>query len=276
MTLRSILAVASGEADDEMLLTAAVRMAKRYGAKVTVVSAYPDPSADLVYYGSAFQRLPADVLTRLAEGEREQRRKLQEAAAKVVEREAIDKDALVVTARELQPSLAVAAQCVVADLVLMSGAAAREGLSSIFVETLLSVRAPVLLVKDALSDIDNIAIAWDGSAQAGRAMRAALPLIQLAKRVDILTNVEARESHTTKSVAPLQPYLEAHGVREIVQRDLVGKDAPASLLTAARKNGCQLLVAGGYGRPRLYELVLGGATQAFVKAEGSPHILLAH
>lgn len=274
--LRSIVAIASGEPDDEMLLTAAVRLAKRHDAKVTVVSAYPDPAADLVYYGSALQKLPADVLTRLAEGEREQHRQLEDRAAKVVAREAIAKDALIVAARELQPSLAAATQCVVADLVLMSGAAARAGLSAIFAETLLSVRAPILLIKDAPTDFDNVAIAWDGSAQAGRAMRAAMPLLQQASRVDILTNVEERENDDTQSIVPLQPYLEIHGVREIVQRDLVGKDAPASLLAAARKNGCQLLVAGGYGRPRLYELMLGGATQVFVKAEGSPHILLAH
>jgi len=49
-----------------------------------------------------------------------------------------------------------------------------------------------------------------------------------------------------------------------------------SLLAAARDDGCELLVAGGYGRPRLYELVLGGATRGFVNAEGLPHILLAH
>lgn len=277
MTLKSILAIASGEPDDEMLLTAAARLAKRYGAKVTVVSAYPDPSADLVYFGSAFQRLPAEVLARLSEGERDQQRKLAETAANVAAREAMAKDALAVAARQLQPSLAVAAQCVVADLVLMSGAAARKGLSAVFAETLLSVRAPILLIKDApAADFDNVAIAWDGSAQAGRAMRAAMPLLRQAKRVDILTNVEESEGDEARSIVPLQPYLEAHGVREIVQRDLVGKDVPASLIAAARKNGCQLLVGGGYGRPRLYELVLGGATQALVKAEGAPHVLLAH
>jgi hypothetical protein len=35
-------------------------------------------------------------------------------------------------------------------------------------------------------------------------------------------------------------------------------------------------VAGGYGRPRLFELVLGGTSRALVAAAEAPHILFAH
>jgi nucleotide-binding universal stress UspA family protein len=35
-------------------------------------------------------------------------------------------------------------------------------------------------------------------------------------------------------------------------------------------------VSGAYGRPRLYEMVLGGTTRSLVQAEQAPHLLLAH
>ena len=44
----------------------------------------------------------------------------------------------------------------------------------------------------------------------------------------------------------------------------------------ARRARCGLLVAGAYGRPRLYELALGGTTHALVNAEDRLHLLLAH
>lgn len=276
MSLKSILAVASGKPEDEAVLTAAVRLAGLFAANVTVIPAFADPSADLVYYGAGLRRAPSEALARLAEAEQKEQEELQGRVARVIARETVAGGAITVTKRELQPLLAVANHSVVADLVMMGGDAAKLGLlSGLFAETLLSVRAPVLLVKDAPSLWDKIAIAWDGSAQAGRAVRAALPILRHASRVDILSNVDDRARDDVVAVA-LQPYLEAHGVREVVQRDIKGKDAAASLLAAARASGCQLLVAGGYGRPRFYELMLGGATQAFVNAEGAPHILLAH
>jgi nucleotide-binding universal stress UspA family protein len=49
-----------------------------------------------------------------------------------------------------------------------------------------------------------------------------------------------------------------------------------SVLSVARTRRCDLVVAGAYGRPRLYETLLGGATREFVSAEGAPNLLLAH
>jgi nucleotide-binding universal stress UspA family protein len=48
------------------------------------------------------------------------------------------------------------------------------------------------------------------------------------------------------------------------------------LLAGAQSETCELLVAGGYGRPRLYELALGGTTRSLVNAKDAPHVFLAH
>jgi nucleotide-binding universal stress UspA family protein len=70
-------------------------------------------------------------------------------------------------------------------------------------------------------------------------------------------------------------YLERYGVHEIVTRQAKGRDIPGSFIDAARSGACELLVAGGYSRSGLYELVLGGAAREFVNADGLPHVLFA-
>ncbi|HRK65213.1 MAG TPA: hypothetical protein PLN53_12525, partial [Terricaulis sp.] len=74
----------------------------------------------------------------------------------------------------------------------------------------------------------------------------------------------------------LRTYLAAHGVSDIAVRNVRGERVAASLLAAAQADSCALLIAGAYGRPRFYEMVLGGATRAFVIAAEGPSLLLAH
>jgi nucleotide-binding universal stress UspA family protein len=120
-------------------------------------------------------------------------------------------------------------------------------------------------------------VAWDGSAQAGRAARAALPLLQAAASVLILRNVDDRSSESdTSDVARLEAYLQSHGVKQIKSSALHGERVADSLLAAARAAKCELLVAGAFGRPRLFEMALGGTTRSLVQATGGPNVLLAH
>ena len=108
-------------------------------------------------------------------------------------------------------------------------------------------------------------------------MRAALPLLRAAPAVYILRNLDdAGTEADAADAGPLQSHLERHGVAHAATRDLHGANVAESLLAACRRDGCELLVAGGYGRPRLFELVLGGTSRALVGAPDAPHILFAH
>jgi nucleotide-binding universal stress UspA family protein len=74
----------------------------------------------------------------------------------------------------------------------------------------------------------------------------------------------------------LMSYLKRNGLTQARFVRLEGANISQALIEGARREGCDVLAAGAYGRPRLYELALGGTTQALVKAQTPPHILLVH
>jgi nucleotide-binding universal stress UspA family protein len=278
MTVRSIVAVASGGEDDAQVFALAARLAARSNGHVRVVPAFPDPAADFVSYGAALKRgAKGPAAERVAASERETQEGIEAQAEEVAAREGLAREALAVDKRDLQPALALAPAAMLADLVLFGGAAARGALAGLFAETLIYTRAPCLLVKGTAYAFGPAAVAWDGSAQAARAVKAALPLLQMASGVFVLQNIEdAPKDADAANPDRLTSYLDQHDVANVATRPARGERVAPSLLAAARADQCELLVAGAYGRPRLYELVLGGTTRALTDAVEPPHVLLAH
>lgn len=284
MTYRTILAAASGETEDAALLAVGAALASRYAALLRVVPAFPDPAADLAFYGLAGQRAAkSEAVQQLLAAERETQARIERLALDAGRSAGLSMDVSAVGAacetvtRDLSPAIALAQAAVLADLVLFSGDSVRRtgAIRDIFAETLINTRAPTLLVKSDRIELSGVAIAWDASAQAGRALRAALPLLMEAKRVVVLQN-RAELTPDRANTDALRTYLARHGVRDAEVAAVVGDNVAASLLSGAKGAGCDVLVAGGYGRPRLYELALGGTTRSLVNAQGGPHILLAH
>lgn len=285
MAIKSIVLVVSGTDEDTASLTATAKLCKRTGSHVEVIPAFPDPAADLVFYGTA---MGAGAQTasagRIAEAEREAHERIVALARDIAQQEGLrwgsnGPSAISVDQRALSPALALATAAVLADVVVFGARAAREVslTGALFAETLLTTRAPVLLAKGKELDFSRIAVAWDGSAQSARAVRAAMPLLREASEVLILHNAEdeAADIEAAKP-ARLELALAHQGILNVTSRTVSGSRVAESLLEGTRSAKCGLLVAGGYGRPRLFELVLGGTTRALVREEAPPHILLAH
>lgn len=277
MNCKSIIAIAAGESEDAAVFAMAAGMAARFGAHLKVLPAFPDPAADLVYYGASLKRSSKGAAAeRVAVSERQAQEKIEMLARQAAAEAGLGEDAVTIERRELQPALALAPAAVLADLVLFGGVAARGSLAGLFAETLISSRAPCLLVKGAPYAFGPAAIAWDGSAQAARAARASLPLLCVSSSVKVLHNRDDDAAdNESADTQRLIDYLARHGV-EASAAQVSGDKIATSLLEAARSANCELLVAGAFGRPRLYELVLGGTTRALSDAEGPPHVLLAH
>ncbi|MHA1570718.1 MAG: universal stress protein, partial [Alphaproteobacteria bacterium] len=134
---------------------------------------------------------------------------------------------------------------------------------------------PVLVVPPGtgLGDYDNIAIAWDGSLEASRAMHGAMPLLAAAGKVVVLAvGEDDRDPAPTEA---LTATLACHGIaattRLIAQDGAIG----VALLSGAVEAGCGLMVMGGYGHSRLREMVLGGVTRDVLAASALP-VLIAH
>jgi nucleotide-binding universal stress UspA family protein len=119
---------------------------------------------------------------------------------------------------------------------------------------------------------ERIAIAWNGSSQAARAVALALPLIQAAKQVFVL---DGGASDHGASGDELMRYMAIRGVaarREPIQ---AAEKPGATILTAAAGvAGADLLVMGAYSHSREYESVFGGATQHVVDHTTMPVVMV--
>jgi len=141
---------------------------------------------------------------------------------------------------------------------------------------LLNAGRPVLLVRPGakLALPGHVLIAWDGSRPAARAVSDALPLLALASAVTIMVVSEAEAAPDTVAGERLAAWLSTHGVRATLRVEQGGSPGEV-LLRAVQALPADLLVAGGYGRNRLRELVLGGTTRTLVRSVPVP-LLMSH
>ena len=171
----------------------------------------------------------------------------------------------------------VAARGRLADLVIVAGAMEGDdqGFSPALEAALFETGGPVLMVPGAVSEDfgDAVAVAWDGTMEAARAARAALPLLERAGSVFVLT---ADMDKARAKPSQLAGYLAQRGIeaKTWAFRPEGGSMGDA-LLAEAREAGADMLVMGAYGHSRLRELVLGGVTRS-VTAKAEIPVLMAH
>lgn len=120
----------------------------------------------------------------------------------------------------------------------------------------------------------TIAIAWNGSLEAIRALHAAAPLLAAARRVVVLAG-EPRASSGLQPEFELQRWL-AERVAHAEWRPLAReRQGGAAILAAARDCDAELLVMGAYGRSRAAEWLLGGVTRDVLQQAQLP-VLMRH
>jgi len=119
----------------------------------------------------------------------------------------------------------------------------------------------------------RIAIAWNGSTEASRAVALALPLIQEAAEIVILDGGVGDHGATGEE---LMRYLAIRGVAARCE-PIHAEDNPGAAILAAAAGVARadLLVMGAYSRSREYESVFGGATQYVVDRTEMP-VLMVH
>ncbi|WP_051651084.1 universal stress protein [Brevundimonas bacteroides] len=148
-------------------------------------------------------------------------------------------------------------------------------------EVLIASGRPVLMVPPTVprSPVgEHALIAWRDGKEARRAVSAALPLLRLSRGVTIAAICSGDEDRQSldEELAELPEYLARHGVAAgVVQDRLMHDTVGLHLLQEAASRGCGLIVAGGYGHPRLQEWMLGGVTRDLMR-ESSVCLLLSH
>ena len=164
------------------------------------------------------------------------------------------------------------------DLVVAASATVMELLMAIAEQSLLQTRRPVLLATARpQSDLtDSVMIAWDESPECWHAVSAAIPFMQLAKSVRVIS-VDRDASNREASQAEVLAYLRCHGIgatAQVVAPEL--RSVGDTLLAVGAEYEADLLVMGAYSHSRLREMLLGGATRHILKNASARPVLLAH
>jgi nucleotide-binding universal stress UspA family protein len=122
----------------------------------------------------------------------------------------------------------------------------------------------------------NVAVAWDLSRPATRAIADALPILQQAKQVRVFTVVDDKPIDKSRSGVRLARHLARHGV-EVVLEDVKSNGRPIGAVFEAHVNqySIDLLVMGAYGHSRMREFILGGATSSILSRPPT-WVLLSH
>lgn len=288
MAYATILAAACGGDDDDNAVNLSASLAQRQSALVRVLMAFPDPALALADWGGmAGIYLAPEVLDQLEATQSELKAKVRACAEAAAKREGLALGPgkggcrMVLEKRELLPWQALGLELPLADLVVMGAMPTQgAGLSSgPFADALMSGRAPVLIARGPELPMGSpVAIAWDGSLEAGRAVRAALPLLKEASKVVILQDPGELTDDEKDAAAPqrLIEYLQLSGITAVEAKTVPHGREGAPLVAAATGAGARLLAAGAYGHSRLREWVLGGATRALLDGAPGLHLLIAH
>lgn len=121
----------------------------------------------------------------------------------------------------------------------------------------------------------DVVVAWDGSISAARALCSAMPILRNANSFKVVTVGDDKEIDPD-GIAGMEAHLLRHGIHANHLHRTRGTSPIGDTLQAvAVTEQADLLVMGAYGRNRLQELILGGATRAILHSPRLP-VLLAH
>jgi nucleotide-binding universal stress UspA family protein len=139
---------------------------------------------------------------------------------------------------------------------------------------------PVIIVPAAPEKLalkGTIVAAWDGSAEAARAINDALTFLKPAARVVLLVGVPAGDrEERTPPTDDMMAHLKRHGVKAEAMRVKVSEgDVGRLLLTTAKDLGADLMVMGAFHHSRWREFILGGVTLTVLEEATIP-LFMAH
>lgn len=261
--MRSILVQAGRDAGMGARLDTAMALARGHGGHLTVLVDTPiDRYVTVDPYGGAILAREA-LETALQEDDA--------LAAAFGERLARDDVPFDVAQSELPQIDALVRGGDLADLIVVSRSSGLAG------DLALNASCPVLALPDHAPlqwPPETACLAWDGSSEAARALKAAIPLLAEAREVLVLT-VERDQANGFPPTEALR-YLARHGIKAELVTLACGKSIEETIAAQVARVGADLLVMGAYGHSRLREFLFGGVTRFFLDELTAPPLLIAH
>lgn len=282
MAFRDLLlpALTYPDATRDRALRSGVALARRLGGDLTLLTVQTDIPDLRNPLANALIRL--DQLTEIEEARSAAAAQLEASCARIAAEAAGEP----IEVKAIQARLYEEADCITRaartrDLCLLPLGASVLAARALAEAVLFGSGRPVIVYPEdreiaPTPAFDIVAIAWDGSARAARAVADALPVLKRAREVRVFVGVDEKPQARAGLAEDLSRHLTKHGVP-------VGRD---ERLARARPIGqvlseyvaaeqVELLVMGGFGHARLREFILGGATEAMLEAPPCP-VLMSH
>ena len=125
-------------------------------------------------------------------------------------------------------------------------------------------------------ELGTVAVAWDCSRAAARAVSDAMPLLEKARQVRIVTVANEKKLDSKHSGEALARNLARHGIDVVLDNvDAAGRRIGEVLEAYTATHKVDVLVMGAYGHARWREFILGGATKSLLSKPPLP-ILFSH
>lgn len=289
MGLSKLLAIVDGTPASERALSAALSLGQSFSCRVDVLHVELDAEASIPILGDG---MSGAVVSQMIDSLRETAKTRREQASRLFDELCVRKGLAVVepdkalTDGEFGVSYThvvgieadeISRRGVLADLTVLARPEVDSDLdlSQSLDAALFDTGRPVLLVPNTPTEafLKTVAIAWNGSREAARAVVIALPFLRQAENVVLIT---ARESAVKAEPSELMNYLAGHGINAKTWAFTPGEDSIGdSILIEASKADASMLVMGAYGHSRFREMILGGATRSVVSDAQLP-VFLAH
>jgi nucleotide-binding universal stress UspA family protein len=125
-------------------------------------------------------------------------------------------------------------------------------------------------------ELNTVVVAWDFSRAAARAVSDALPLLERARKVRVLTVGNEKVFDTKHSAEELAKNLARHRIDVVLDKvDADGRQIDEVLEAYVLSHKADVLVMGAYGHSKWREFLLGGATKNLLSKPPLP-ILFSH
>jgi len=130
-------------------------------------------------------------------------------------------------------------------------------------------------IRDSYDIMSTVLVAWNGTRESARAVKDALPIMRMAKLVEVLW-VNPKQEPDENNGENVCTYLSRHGINVKLSR-MHNEEIPTgdTLLSHAADISAELIVTGAYGHTRLREKILGGVTRHLLEHMTVP-VLMSH
>ena len=287
MSFVKILVPVAGAERDRFALATAFAAAKPFNAHVVALFVHTDPR-ETVPYGELplTPDIAQDLIDTAADLEKAASKAARSTLATLAAEAGIriigapqKADAVTVSYAEMTGHLsrALDREALLCDLVVFPPIRETDApeIHDGFIRALTKLERPVLLSSEkAPEEIGRkVAIGWDGGVACAHALMSALPYLEKAEAIEILS--VRNGVHQGRGVESVAAYLELRGL-SCSQRVLARGDRNVAevLLATAADDGCDMLVAGGYGHGRLMESIFGGVTEHIVSHPKIPVFMM--